>query len=435
MHQAGGIDLLTLRRQFPQWLPQVDTIYGSGAFLPLVDDGHYAVSLMRTGALVARPDETTRSASRARCEASRRYRPHDRASDLSHRSLRRRFNWKTPMTSRVVCFGELLLRLSAPGNQLLLQTPSLVVHVGGAEANVAVSLARLGHEVAMVSAVADNALGTAATGELRRHGVDTRHVSRAPGRMGLYFVTGGAGLRAGEVVYDRADSTFATTPASHYDWPVLLHEARWLHLSGISPALGPQAADAALAAARAACAAGIKVSFDGNFRPRLWARRGGDARAILRDLFDCAHIVFADYRDIGMLTGGVFEQSDPQARVDAAAAMAFTSFPRLQFIACTQRIARSASDHALGAMLLGRDGTRALAPVRELPGIVDRIGAGDAFAAGVLHGLMEGFDSDATIRFGLAAGCLKHSIPGDFSPAEAADVMALMDAETFDVRR
>ncbi|GAA0246116.1 sugar kinase [Rhodanobacter caeni] len=339
------------------------------------------------------------------------------------------------MSSSVLCFGELLLRLGAPGRQLLLQTPSLDVHVGGAEANVGAALAHFGHEVAMASVVADNPLGHAALGELRRHGVDTGHVRCSAGRMGLYFMTAGAGLRPGEVVYDRADSAFATAPADSYDWPTLLQGVRWLHLSGISPALGPQAAQATLAAARAACGMGVKVSFDGNFRPRLWQRWGGDAAAILRDLFACAHIVFADHRDIGVVLGGEFAQGDAQARVDAAAAMAFAAFPRLQYMACTQRTAHNAGRYSLGAMLLGRDGTRALAPVRELDGIVDRIGSGDAFAAGVLHGLMEGFDSETTIRFGLAAGCLKHAIPGDFCPVGVAEVMMLMDEGTLDVRR
>jgi 2-dehydro-3-deoxygluconokinase len=339
------------------------------------------------------------------------------------------------MSSSVLCFGELLLRLGAPGQQMLLQTPALDIHVGGAEANVGVALACFGHEVAMASVVADNPLGAAAVGELRRHGLDIHRVRRSAGRMGLYFMTAGAGLRPGEVVYDRAESAFAMASADSYDWPTLLQGVQWLHLSGISPALGPQAALAALAAARAACGAGIKVSFDGNFRPRLWERWGGDAQAILRELFACAHIVFADHRDIAVVLGGEFVQRDAQSRVDAAAAVAFKAFPRLQYMACTQRTAHNASRHSLGAMLLGRDGTRALAPVRELDGIVDRIGAGDAFAAGVLHGLMEGFDREATIRFGLAAGCLKHSIPGDFCPVGVADVMALMDEATYDVRR
>ena len=244
-----------------------------------------------------------------------------------------------------------------------------------------------------------NPLGEYAVGELRRHGVDTAAVRRTEGRMGLYFLTTGAVQRASEVVYDRADSAFANSSPADYDWDTLLAGADWLHLSGVSPALNPAMAQATLAAARAACARGVKVSFDGNFRPSLWARWQGDAPGILRELFACA------------------------------------AFPRLQWMACTQRTPHSVDNHALGAMLIGRDGTRAVAPTREMIGIVDRIGGGDAFAAGILHGMMRGFAPDAIVRFGLAAGCLKHSIPGDFNPVSEADVMALTGEERFDVRR
>jgi len=328
-----------------------------------------------------------------------------------------------------------LLRMSAPGRELLLQHPQLAVHAGGAEANVGVSLAHLGHAVAVVSTVPANPLGEYAVGELRRHGVDTTAVRRTEGRMGLYFLTTGAVQRASEVVYDRADSAFANSSAADYDWDTLLTGADWLHLSGVSPALNPAMAQATLAAARAACARGVKVSFDGNFRPSLWARWQGDAPGILRELFACADLVFADYRDIGVVLGGDFKQGDVRERVDAAAAQAFAAFPRLQWMACTQRTPHSVDNHALGAMLVGRDGTRAVAPTREMLGIVDRIGGGDAFAAGILHGMMRGFAPDAIVRFGLAAGCLKHSIPGDFNPVSEADIMALTGEERFDVRR
>ena len=338
--------------------------------------------------------------------------------------------------SRIVCFGELLLRMGAPGRELLLQTPRLEVHVGGAEANVGVSLAHFGHDVAMVSTVADNPLGTHALAELRRHGVDTRPVARrADTRMGLYFLVTGAVQRASEVVYDRADSAFALSTADDYDWPTLLAGADWLHLSGVTPALGPDVAQAALAAARAARALGVRVSFDGNFRPSLWQRWGGDAKAILRELFALADILFADHRDMQVVLGRSFAEAEGVARVEAAAAAALDAFPHLQWMACTQRQALSVDHHALGALLIGRDGTRAQAPVRQLQGIVDRIGGGDAFAAGILHGIMQGLDADATVRFGLAAGGLKHSIPGDFNPVSEADVLALVGEEHFDVRR
>ncbi|GMR27086.1 sugar kinase [Stenotrophomonas sepilia] len=337
---------------------------------------------------------------------------------------------------RIVCFGELLLRLGAPGRELLLQSPQLQVQVGGAEANVGVSLSRLGHQVSMVGAVAGNPLGAHALAELRRHGVDTRHVHEVPGaRMGLYFLTTGAVQRASEVVYDRADSAFARSTAGDHDWPALLQGAHWLHLSGVSPALGPEVAAATLDAARAARQAGVRVSFDGNFRPRLWQRWGGDAQAVLHELFAQADIVFADHRDMEVVLDRPFTQQEPVARVEAAAVAAFAAFPQLQWMACTQRQVISVDHHAMGALLLGRDGTRAQAPVRQLQGIVDRIGGGDAFAAGILHGILSGLDADATVRFGLAAGALKHSIPGDFNPVSEADVLALMGEERFDVRR
>ena len=151
--------------------------------------------------------------------------------------------------ARVVCFGELLLRLSAPGREKLLQSPQLEVRIGGAEANVGVSLSCFGHQVAAVGTVADNALGEAAAGELRRYGVDTTGLRKVAGRMGLYFLAPGAIHRPAEVLYDRAGSAFATAPAEAYDWPALLRGADWLHLSGVTPAMGANTAAAALAAA------------------------------------------------------------------------------------------------------------------------------------------------------------------------------------------
>ncbi|MCC8616630.1 sugar kinase [Xanthomonas vesicatoria] len=337
--------------------------------------------------------------------------------------------------ARILCFGELLLRLGAPGHELLLQQPRLEVHCGGAEANVGVSLAHFGHDVAVVSTVADNPLGAAVLGELRRHDVDTRHVRRVDGRMGLYFLTTGAIHRPSEVVYDRADSAFALASADAYDWPALLEGAQWLHLSGVSPALGADVAQATLAAARAARAAGVKVSFDGNYRPKLWQRWQGDARGILHQLFECADVVFADYRDIGVVLGGEFAQDTLEARVEAAAQQAFAAFPQLQLMACTQRVAHNVDHHSLGAMLVPRAGAVARAPSEELTPIIDRIGGGDAFAAGVLHGLIEGWSLEDTVRFGLAAGCLKHSIPGDFNPLSVADVQACVGDARFDVKR
>jgi len=338
------------------------------------------------------------------------------------------------MTKTVVCFGELLLRLGAPGREFLLQSPRLDVHFGGAEANVAVSLARLGHKVAMASIVPDNALGHACTGELRRHGVDTAAVLTGPGRMGLYFLVSGAIHRPGEVLYDRAHSAFALAAADAMDWDLALADADHLHLSGVTPALGPVPAQAALRAAKAARARGLRVSFDSNYRSKLWEAWDSDPAAILAGLIDCADIVFADHRDIEVVLGRRFESAPAEQLPVLAAQAALEAFPRLERIATTQRVQRNVDHHELAAVMVTRKGVTT-APAQGIAPIVDRIGAGDAFAAGILHGLRTGMGDDDTLRFGLAAACLKHSIPGDFNLAAAADVAALVAERGFDVRR
>jgi 2-dehydro-3-deoxygluconokinase len=333
---------------------------------------------------------------------------------------------------RILCFGELLLRLTAPGRELLLQSGRLDVHVGGAEANVAVALARLGHEVAMVSRVPANALGDAAAGHLRRYGVDTAAVTTGPGRMGLYFLSPGAGVRPSDIVYDREGSAFAQADAGAFDWNRLLDGADLLHLSGVTPALGRASADAAIAAAEAAKAKSVAVSFDGNFRSQLWARWGGDPAAILAELVGCAEILFGNHRDIALLTGRDFSGEGESRRRDAAQA-AFERFPGLKLIASTARHITDADTHRIAARIDARDGSAQTGEV-AVAGIVDRIGAGDAFAAGVLHGLRSDLDREATVHAGLALACLKHSLPGDASLFGQADIDAFLTGER-DVRR
>jgi 2-dehydro-3-deoxygluconokinase len=333
-----------------------------------------------------------------------------------------------------VCFGELLLRLSAPGNELLLQSGSLSVHIGGAEANVAVSLARFGHRATMASVVPDNPLGHACIGELRRHGVHTEAIHTGPGRMGLYFLTVGAGHRPSEVLYDRADSAFATASPGLMDWRETLSGASWLHVSGVTPALGPDAAEAARRAVRAARELGRSVSFDCNYRAKLWERWRGDARTILRDLVAESDLLFAEERDMALILGRDFMEKPASERFAAAATEALAQFPHLKWIATTVRTQKSVDHHDLAAKLMTRDGlwtTRTYSIGR----IVDRIGSGDAFAAGVLHGLETGLESQATVDFGLAAACLKHSIPGDFNLVGLADVHNLLQDSGFTVRR
>lgn len=334
---------------------------------------------------------------------------------------------------RLVCFGEILIRLSAPDSELLLQSPSLKVCFGGAEANVAVSLARFGHEVGMLSVAPDNALGLAGIDELRRYGVDTSGVTLTPGRQGLYFLTPGAGPRPSQVLYDRAGSAFAFGAAG-LDWDAGLAGAEWLHVSGITAAIGPQTAQAAIAAVKAAKRLGLKVSMDCNYRATLWQAWDGDAPAILGEMLAHADLVFGDHRDIALVLGASFKGDDSHGLRRQAAAVAFNAYPTLRYLACTDRVQHTVDHHDLSGFLFGRDdawrtGSRSLNP------IVDRIGGGDAFAAGLIHGLRAGLSEQASLDFAVAAAALKHAIPGDFNLATRAEVEGLLASDSLDVRR
>lgn len=335
---------------------------------------------------------------------------------------------------RIVFFGELLMRLSPPGHELPLQSPRMDVHFGGAEANVATSMAILGHACTMVSALPDNVLGRACAGELRRHGVDTSQLHYAEGRMGLYFLSPGAMQRPSDVLYDRAGSVFAHTDAETYDWPGLLAGAQWLHLSGINLALGEATTQAAHAAVRAARHAGVSISFDCNFRSKLWGSRIEHAPALLHEIAAQADLIFGNDRDIALILGLDFPHADAGDRFRAAAIAAFSAWPQLHRIASTERHHHNASDQELFGLMATRE--RSLQTTAHmLTGIVDRIGAGDAFAAGLLHGLLNDMADEKSLDFAVAAACLKHAIPGDANLSREADILALMAQTGFEVKR
>ncbi|WP_324749776.1 sugar kinase [Sphingomonas sp. LY54] len=332
----------------------------------------------------------------------------------------------------VACFGEILLRLSTPAHALMSQATKLEMGFGGAEANVAVALASLGHETRMLSVLPTGPLGDAALDSLRARGVDTRRIARADGRLGAYYVVSGGSLRPSEIVYDRLGSAFAEARAGDYDWAALLQGATLLHLSGITPALGPNGAQAALAAARAAKAAGITVSFDGNYRARLWDRWDGKPRETLTALVGEADIFFGNHRDIALLLDRPFSGDGEDRRREAALA-AFAAFPNLKRIASTARHVEQFDAHRIAARL---DTPGEAFQTREVrvSAIVDRIGGGDAFAAGVLHELIRSGDDSKAVEAGLALTCLKHSLPGDAALFSQKDLDSFAAGE-LDVRR
>ncbi len=336
------------------------------------------------------------------------------------------------MPGPVVCFGEMLLRLSPPGARMMVQAQGLEMAVGGAEANVAAGLASLGHATRMVTVLPANPLGDKARAELGAAGVDTRFVARGAGRMGLYFLEPGAGLRPSSITYDRAGSAFALSTAQAFDFASALEGAALLHLSGITPALGPNGVALARAAIAAAQSANVPICFDGNYRALLWDSWDSDPRSILTELVSAATVLIGNHRDISLLLGTTFSGDGAERRREAAEAV-FAEFPRLELVASTARHVVSSNHHRIAARVDTRTTKHQTAEI-DVTGIVDRIGTGDAFAAGVLHRYLQGSDAQAMAECGLALAALKHSLPGDMCLIGAGE-LAAFSASGGDVRR
>lgn len=332
-------------------------------------------------------------------------------------------------------FGEIMLRLSAPGRERLFQSPRLEVGFGGAEANVAVSLARFGHRVRYVSVVPANPAGDAVVGELRRYGVETDCVLRQGRRLGTYFAEPGANQRPSRVVYDREHSAIAEARVGDIDWARALAGMDGLHLTGITPALSPGAADLALEGARRAQAAGLSVSLDLNYRSKLWTY-GRPAPEVMGELARFADLIVANEEDIQRslgLTAGTGDKAgggpvDIKVYEGLAAAV-MTRFPNVGRVAVTLRESLGA-DHNRWSAVMGTSSRFLASRKYDIADVVDRIGTGDAFSAGLLHGLdVFGSDGEA-LEFATAASCLKHSIPGDFNLASEKEVLDLLAGES-----
>ena len=332
----------------------------------------------------------------------------------------------------IVCFGELLLRLTPPGNRRLVQAASLGLVAGGAEPNVAAGLASLGRPVRMTSLAANNALGDLAVNALRAVGVDTSWVARKPGRMGLYFLEAGAGIRPSTITYDRAGSAFAEADPADIDLAGAMAGAKLLHVGGITPALGPKGGKLARAAQDAALAAGTPISFDGNWRGNLWAAWDSRPGEILRDLAADATLLIGNHRDISLMLDRSYSGDTAQDR-RAAALAAFEAFPKLQLIAATGRKVMTSDHHRIIARVDSRT-DQFETPEIDIAGIVDRIGAGDAFATGVIHQWTLGGSLEDMARTGQALAAIKHSIPGDLCLIDQAALDAFA-VEGGDIRR
>ena len=329
---------------------------------------------------------------------------------------------------KVVTLGEIMLRLSPPGFERLLQSPVLSATFGGAEANVAVSLAQWGCDSVFVTRVPPHAIGDAALRALRGEAVRTDFVLRGGERLGIYFAESGASQRPSTVVYDRAHSAMSDIDPGAIDWAQLFEGARWFHVTGITPALGPKPARCVADALTAARAAGVTTSVDLNFRRKLWSP--AEAQAVMRPLMKQVEVVIANEEDIQAVLGldvpGVDVQTG-RVRAEAYRDVAGrVSELGPNIVAITLRESFSASDNGWSAVLWDRAQSTFVESQRYDIRIVDRIGGGDAFAAGLIHSLATGQSSESALRFAVAAGALKHTIPGDFNRVSLADVDKLV---------
>jgi len=334
--------------------------------------------------------------------------------------------------ARVVTLGEIMMRLKSPGHERLFQSPALEVTFAGGEASVAVSLANYGLEACYVTALPDGPLGEGALTALRTMGVDTRHVIRRPGRMGIYFLETGAAQRASTVVYDRDGAAIALAEPDEFDWSAIFDGAKWFHISGITPALSESGAALTEASLRAAKAAGATTSIDLNYRAKLW-KYGKRAPQVMRGLMQHVDIAIGNEEDcqqsLGMeapadVTSGRLEHSvyeDLTHRV-------METFPGLSAVAVTLRESRSADINGWSACMRDADGFY-VGQQYDIHDIVDRVGGGDSFAGGLIYGLVSGMASPDALKFAIAASCLKHSIPGDFNRVSVAEVMKLASGD------
>ena len=331
----------------------------------------------------------------------------------------------------VIALGELLLRLKSPGHERLLQSGRFEASIGGAEANVVSALAAEGVAAAFVSAVPAGALGDAALAELRRFGVDVSRVARMPGRLGTYYLEAGAGQRPPRVIYDRERSVIALADPGEFAWPTLLNGMSWFHVSGITPAISETGARLTTDAVRTARGMGLEVSVDFNHRAALW-KWGATPAEVMPGILDHATIGIAGREDIQAMLGMPLDARpgapDPDHEAfDALARAVLGRFPSLRMLAITLRESESASRNGWSAMLVTRDATYR-SRRWEITDMVDRIGAGDAFSAALIHALLgpaRRTPADA-LEFATAASCLKHTIPGDVNRVRAAEVDALL---------
>lgn len=333
---------------------------------------------------------------------------------------------------KFLTFGEIMLRLKAPGKERFFQSPALEATFGGGEANVAVSLANYGQDAAFLTVLPDNAIADACVAELRSFGVDTTRIVRGTGRMGIYFLENGANQLPSKVVYDRAWSAIAMAAPDAIDWDKAFADVDWFHITGITPAISETAMELSLLSVQEAKKRGITVSCDLNYRKNLW-KYGKKAAEVMGELANYVDVAIANEEDVQksleITTDVVVESGElDRAKYKVLGDKVLAAYPNMKMIAITLRESHSADWNGWAACL--NDGENFYVSKKyEIRDIVDRVGGGDSFAGGLIYGLNHYEDKQQALEFAVAASCLKHSISGDFNRVGTADVEKLMGGD------
>ena len=334
------------------------------------------------------------------------------------------------MEKSFVTFGEIMLRLAPFNKERFVQAGIFQATYGGGEANVAVSLALLGNKARFVTRLPDNPLGQAALNYLRGFGVDTTMIVRGGPRLGIYFFEHGASIRPSKVVYDRAHSSMAEAQPQDFDWEAIFSDAYWFHITGITPALSPVLAEISLTAVQKAKEKGLTVSCDLNYRKKLWTRK--QANKVMSKLVQFTDLIIANEEDAADIFGIEAETTDvTSGHLDAehykSVARQLKETGKAGMVAITLRESLSASDNNWSAMLY--DGREFFFSRKYAIHLVDRVGGGDSFGAGLIHGLNKFSDKQKALEFAVAASALKQTIPGDFNLVTEDEVLNIVNGD------
>ena len=328
--------------------------------------------------------------------------------------------------SKIVTLGEIMLRLSPAGNRRFVQVDDFDVIWGGGEANVAVSCANYGHDAYFVSKLPEHEIGQAAVNALRRYGVDIRHMARGGKRVGIYYCETGASMRPSKVIYDRAGSAIAEADPEDFDFDAIMEGADWFHWSGITPAISDKAAELTRLACEAAKRHGVMVSVDLNFRKKLWTSE--KAQSIMRPLMQYVDVCIGNEEDAELCLG-----FKPEADVEGGETNAegykgiFRAMARefgFKYVVSTLRESYSATHNGWKAMIYNGEEFYESKRYDIFP-IIDRVGGGDSFSGGLIHGLLTMKSQGEALEFAVAASALKHTVPGDFNLVSVAEVQSL----------